>query len=84
MTGFQNDPAREITMAMVLHRFEDSTEAAQVLAGRATQGLQSEFEKNPPALLLLSGGCSPLPVFAALLQPPLPWSQIDVSLVAGR
>ena len=71
-------------MALQLASFDHSADAAQALAKRVSSDLQSALSKNARALLLVSGGRSPLPFFSALSQQPLAWSQIDVSLVDER
>ncbi|HVL77421.1 MAG TPA: 6-phosphogluconolactonase [Noviherbaspirillum sp.] len=58
--------------------------AAEALAGAVASDLQAALERKPRALLLVSGGRSPLPFFAALRAQPLPWERIDVSLVDER
>ncbi|HEX2531164.1 MAG TPA: 6-phosphogluconolactonase [Burkholderiaceae bacterium] len=71
-------------MALILSRFESETQAAQALAVAVARDLHAALAQRARALLLVSGGRSPLPFFAALATQPLPWNQIDVSLVDER
>lgn len=71
-------------MALALHEFTTASAAATALVEQITEALQARLQQAPRALLLVSGGRSPLPMFAALAQQSLPWSRIDVSLVDER
>lgn len=71
-------------MTMTLHRFDEPADAAAALAAQLAQQLQRHLEQHERALLLLSGGRSPLPLFAALAQQSVDWSRVDVSLVDER
>ncbi|MDY7573192.1 6-phosphogluconolactonase [Actimicrobium sp. CCI2.3] len=71
-------------MTVQFHFFEEAGVAAQALADAVRGDLQQALESAPRALLLVSGGRSPLPLFALLASQPLPWAQIDVSLVDER
>jgi 6-phosphogluconolactonase len=74
-------------MALQLKMFKNAHEAAQALALAVSEDLQQVLAAAPAtarALLLVSGGRSPLPFFAALAQQQLQWSQIDISLVDER
>lgn len=76
-------------MALQLTMFETAREAAEALAQQVSEDLQKALAARQQAgsgraLLLVSGGKSPLPFFYALSQQPLPWEQIDVSLVDER
>jgi 6-phosphogluconolactonase len=76
-------------MAMQLRTFDIPQEAADALALAVAADLQAALANSlepiaARALLLVSGGRSPLPFFAALARQPLPWEQIDVSLVDER
>lgn len=71
-------------MTLELHRFPSPEQAAQALATAVAQDLQAALLRQPRALLLVSGGRSPLPFFAALAKLDLPWLQIDISLVDER
>lgn len=72
-------------MALQLTNFASTEEAAQALALQVSEDLQTSLATaGGRALLLVSGGRSPLPFFAALSRQPLPWGNIDVSLVDER
>lgn len=76
-------------MALQITVFKTVSEAAAALADSLRKDLQqalasSTGANHDRALLLVSGGRSPLPLFDALAQQPLPWQQIDVSLVDER
>lgn len=69
---------------LVLKRFETEALAAQALAHAVAQDLQRKLGEHERALLLVSGGRSPLPFFAACASLALPWQRIDLSLVDER
>lgn len=69
---------------LVLKRFDDEAQAAQALASAVAQELRQRLADQARALLLVSGGRSPLPFFRACAQQPLPWERIDLSLVDER
>ena len=71
-------------MALEFHRFDDVQQAAQALAGTIAADLRQALLQRPRALLLLSGGRSPIPVLTALAAQTLAWDRIDVSLVDER
>jgi len=76
-------------MALQLTTFNSADESAQALAEQVSEDLQRALGaasggESGRALLLVSGGRSPLPFFAALSRQPLPWEHIDVSLVDER
>ena len=71
-------------MAIEIRRFDDSQRAAQALAGAIATDLREALLRQPRALLLVSGGRSPVAVFAALAAESLAWQRIDVSLVDER
>lgn len=53
-------------------------------ANRIAENLQAAVAENGHASLIVSGGSSPLPVFAALSQMALPWAQVVITLVDDR
>jgi 6-phosphogluconolactonase len=72
-------------MKVELHRFVDTAHAAQALAQKVAADLRRALSASADrALLLVSGGRSPLPFFAALTAQPLEWGRIDLSLVDDR
>jgi len=74
-------------MALQLTTFKSTDEAAQALALQVSEDLRTSLASGPAegrALLLVSGGRSPLPFFAALARQPLPWEHIDVAPVDER
>lgn len=71
-------------MVWVLHSFDDCASAARALTALVAQDLQRSVTAAGSAMLLVSGGRSPLPLFAELAQQELPWQQIAVSLVDER
>ncbi|MBS0308613.1 MAG: 6-phosphogluconolactonase [Proteobacteria bacterium] len=71
-------------MSWQLHRYDHIEQAAQALTQAIGDDLQRALDTNERGLLLLSGGRSPLPLFAALARQNWPWSRIDVSLVDER
>jgi len=71
-------------MALQLNRFPDVQQAAQALAQAVADDLRRALEQRERALLLVSGGKSPVPFFTALAAQPLSWDRVDVSLVDER
>lgn len=71
-------------MAIVMQTFDTLPQAAQALAGAIAADLRQALSQQPRALLLLSGGSSPVAVFAALAGEALAWERVDVSLVDER
>lgn len=72
-------------MALQLHRFAQAGQAAQAMANAVSADLfNTPAAGSGRALLLVSGGRSPLPFFTALSQQDLPWQHIDISLVDER
>lgn len=72
-------------MKVELHRFVDTVQAAQALVQKVAADLRRALSASADrALLLVSGGRSPLPFFAALTAQPLEWGRIDLSLVDDR
>ena len=53
-------------------------------ANRIAEHLQAAVAENGHASFIVSGGSSPLPVFAALSQMDLPWAQVTITLVDDR
>jgi 6-phosphogluconolactonase len=71
-------------MTQQVHRFADVGIAADALSAAIAADLRQRLGQRPRALLLVSGGRSPIPVFEALARQALPWARIDVSLVDER
>jgi len=77
-------------MSVDIHEFDSVGECAQALAARIAADMADRLAMSERALLLVSGGRSPLPLFSALSTSPgeeldrVPWSRVDVSLVDER
>ncbi|MBC7416444.1 MAG: 6-phosphogluconolactonase [Herminiimonas sp.] len=71
-------------MTLSIERFPDAAQAAAALAQAIGAGLGAALRHQPRALLLVSGGRSPLVLFEALSAQPLDWTRIDISLVDER
>lgn len=77
-------------MSLDIHEFDSVDECAQALAARIAGNMANRLAMSERALLLVSGGRSPLPLFSALSTSPgeeldrVPWSRVDVSLVDER
>lgn len=77
-------------MSLVIHEFDHVEICAQALAERIARDLADRLETSERALLLVSGGRSPLPLFSALSTSScdeldgVPWSRVDISLVDER
>jgi len=64
-----------------------STPRAQLaaqLAEAVASALAADLENNQRALLVVSGGSTPVPFFERLARIELPWSRIDVTLADER
>ncbi len=62
----------------------DAAQAAQRAAAHIAAALSRALAAQGQARLLVSGGKSPIPLFAALAQQPLPWAQVSIGLVDDR
>ncbi|MES2831868.1 MAG: 6-phosphogluconolactonase [Pseudomonadota bacterium] len=71
-------------MGLELHRFPTTDLAARALAQAVAADLEAALTMQERALLLVSGGRSPISLFAALAQQPLQWQRIDISLADER
>lgn len=66
------------------HTFDSPEALSAALAADVAQRLQRAIGERGQASLAVSGGKSPVPLFAALRQHPLPWAQVAVLLVDER
>ncbi|MEN1928252.1 6-phosphogluconolactonase [Luteimonas sp. MJ250] len=64
--------------------FQDSTQWAWAAAVTLAAALRRSLESESRTRLLLSGGRTPGPVYAALARAPLDWDRVDVALVDER
>lgn len=65
--------------------YQDATQWAWAAAVAISSALARDLEQERKrARLLLSGGSTPGPVYAALSKAPLDWSRVDVALVDER
>lgn len=71
-------------MAFTLHQSDDAAQAAQTMAAAVALDLAAALTTRARALLLVSGGRSPLAFFAALHAQPVDWRRLDVSLADER
>ncbi len=71
-------------MPLQRHRFANADLAADALAGAIAADLRAALSQQSRALLLVSGGRSPIPMLAALACQSVDWARIDVSLVDER
>lgn len=62
----------------------DTTQAAQRAAAHIAAALSRALTAPGWARLLVSGGKSPIPLFATLAQQPLDWSRVSIGLVDER
>lgn len=67
-----------------LHSYESQTQWTWGAAVAISSVLGRELQQRPRTRLLLSGGSTPAPVYAALSKAPLDWSRVDVALVDER
>lgn len=66
------------------HAHDDAGAWASAAATAISGALGRDLEQRPRARLLLSGGSTPAPVYAALSKTQLAWGRIDVALVDER
>ncbi|MBI1892121.1 MAG: 6-phosphogluconolactonase [Burkholderiales bacterium] len=71
-------------MSLNLLQFISTPAAAQALAEAVADDLRQALAEQERALLLVSGGRSPLTFFSVLAAQALSWERIDVSLVDER
>ena len=57
---------------------------ARQLAEAVAEALRNDLAQRERALLVVSGGSTPVPFFHALAAMSLPWSRIDVTLADER
>ncbi|TDK33373.1 6-phosphogluconolactonase [Luteimonas terrae] len=69
---------------MQLHAYESATQWTWGAAIAISSALARDLEQNARARLLLSGGKTPGPVYAALSKSPIAWDRVDVALVDER
>jgi 6-phosphogluconolactonase len=67
-----------------LYRFADASARVAALAGRIARQLDDALSARGRAVLAVSGGRSPVPLFEALRGMPLDWSRVLVTLVDER
>jgi 6-phosphogluconolactonase len=66
------------------HARKDAGEWSLAAASAISNALSHDLEQRPRARLLLSGGSTPAPVYAALSKAQLAWDRVDVALVDER
>lgn len=71
-------------MNIARHPCPNATTLAQTLAADIAQHLRDAVGQRGQALLAVSGGKSPVPLFQQLSQQVLPWAQVTVLLVDER
>lgn len=60
------------------------TQLAEQLAEAVFQALNDDLEHQGNALLVVSGGSTPVPFFKALAAKPLPWERVEITLADER
>lgn len=76
--------ASKPTNAPIIHRAQRADAAAAELAELVAQSLREAVAQRGRALLVVSGGSTPLPFFEALSRTELPWEGIWVTLADER
>ncbi len=71
-------------MNIALHPCPDVGTLAHTLAADIAQHLRAAVDQRGQALLAVSGGKSPVPLFQQLSQQALPWARVTVLLVDER
>jgi 6-phosphogluconolactonase len=69
---------------LLQHEFSDSTSAAQALASAIAQHLNRAIAARGKASLIVPGGRSPIPLFAALREQPVDWKCVWITLTDER
>ncbi|HZH44577.1 MAG TPA: 6-phosphogluconolactonase [Lysobacter sp.] len=77
-------PSPATVAAPVLHTHPNAERWAAAAAEAIARTLCEDLASRPRARLLVSGGTTPAPVYAALSQVALHWSRVDVALVDER
>lgn len=67
-----------------IHQAPDALTLAQDLARRVAEALRAGLAQRGQALLVVSGGSTPVPFFEALSQAPLDWSRVSITLADER
>ena len=70
--------------ALHTHHLADAPALAQALAADIAQRLRAALSARGHAVLAVSGGKSPIPLFQALSREALDWAQVTVTLVDER
>ncbi|TXD56257.1 6-phosphogluconolactonase, partial [Ralstonia sp. TCR112] len=71
-------------MAMRWHAVPDAAAQVQALAAAIANTLTHVIEEQGSACLAVSGGRSPIALFAALRVLPLRWADVSITLVDER
>ena len=66
------------------YQYETPALMAEALAQRVAEGLRAAVSERGRALLVVSGGRSPVAFFECLARQELPWSKVQVSLADER
>ncbi|MDG9926245.1 MULTISPECIES: 6-phosphogluconolactonase [unclassified Pseudomonas] len=66
------------------YQYETAAQMAEGLALRVAEALRTAVSERGRALLVVSGGRSPIPFFECLARQELPWSKVQVSLADER
>lgn len=69
---------------MELHQYDSSAALNDAFAADITKRLQQAIALRGEAVLVVSGGKTPLPLFKALAQTALDWSKVVVTLADDR
>lgn len=72
------------TGAPIVHRFTDAATLASALAQRIAAELSAAIAAREQAILVLSGGRTPIRFFCQLSQQKLPWPKLIVTLADER
>ena len=71
-------------MAVIEHQHADAATSALALADTVARQLRAAIGARGSASLVVSGGRSPVPLFAALRVMPLDWAQVWITLADER
>jgi len=84
MVDNQANKAAVIEANFIWHEAPDAQSLADHLAAELIKQLQTAINQKSRALMALSGGSTPKPLFEALVDADLDWSKVTITLVDER
>lgn len=90
MSASQTSPAPNAASTLIagsrvrFHAYDSQMQWIWASAIAISSALGRDLQQRPRGRLLLSGGTTPAPIYAALSKAPLDWDRVDVALVDER